>query len=139
MSEQGNNIFRDLVVRARMLIDRRSQQEVDKSTQSAARAVNQMTTALRRTAQLGISMSTAFGTAIDQSYTMGIEAGLLTIELTSGVIAAESLAGYGFLKAGAQAAAVASILITIGQLEAGRSRNAQQMQGVVSMFRLLTF
>ena len=120
-------------------IDRASQQQVDSSVKQTASTVNQMVTAMRRTAQLGISMASAFGVAIDQSYAMGIEAGLLSIELTSGIIAAESLTGYGLLKAGAQAGAIASILITIGLLESGRTENAAQLQGAVNAFRLLSF
>ena len=112
----------------------RFNKQIDSAKNQANVATQQIITGIRRTAQVGISMSQIFGNAIDQSYAMAIEAGLLTIEL----IAAQQAGTLGITSV-FQAGAVISMITTIALLESGRADNAQQVQGAVSAFRLLSF
>ena len=57
--------------------DLRRQADVAKAT--TAKALASMVTGMRRTAQLGISLSQAFGGAMSQTAQLGIESALLSI------------------------------------------------------------
>ena len=99
-------------------------------------------TSVRRIAQVGISMAQMFGGFLDQTYTLGIEAGLLSVELFATLQAADSIATMGasaLFKAGAQAAAIISMLIAIQNLRSGNASAARKSQGAVQTFRLLSF
>lgn len=107
---------------------------LDQVEKSSLAATQRIITGIRRTAQIGISMSQAFGSAIDQSLAMGVEALLLGIEAS--VAIATGTAG---LTTAFQLGAIASMLITIGLIESGRVENLQNVQGAVATFRLLSF
>ena len=94
---------------------------------------------IRRTTQIGLSLFQAFGGAIDQSYALGIEAALLSIELYSSIAVAGGLTGVGAFHAVALGASIASILATIVLLENGRAEAAGQMQHLTNIGRSLSY
>lgn len=122
------------------------EEDFDSKLKEGERAVKKfrasMVTSVRRVAMVGIAMSTMFGGFLDQTYTLGIEAGLLSIELFTTISAAESIATMGasaLFKAGASAAAIISMLIAIANLRSGNANAARKSQGAVQTFRLLSF
>ena len=94
---------------------------------------------LRRTAEIGIQTVRAFGIAIDQSYILGVQAAVRTIELVLAIQAAESLAVYGLAKAGLSAAAIAAILIQIALIEEARADSAAQFAAITSILTQVTY
>lgn len=121
----------------------------DKGLAMAKKKVSQatasMVTGIRRVAQVGISLSQVFGTMLDQSLMLGIEAGLLGIELIVAYTVAlttmaplSALWSLGF-KGAMKVAAIASMIVTIGQMQRGRTALARTTMGSVSAFRLLAF
>ena len=106
------------------------------------RAMASMVTGMRRTAQLGIMLSQAFGSVLSQQAQLGIEASLLTLELfttTSAAVAAGTFGVGAMLRAGARLAAIISMLAVINQLKQHQTQAASMTQGWVSAFRLLSF
>lgn len=101
-------------------------------------AIRQMVTNTRRTAQILISLSAVSGGAIDQTLAMGIEAGLLTLELVSAAATAESVASLG-ITAVFQYAAIISLVNAIFAAKAGRDDLSRSFSALNATFRMVTF
>ena len=103
------------------------------------KAIASMVTGMRRTAQLGISLSQAFGGAMSQTAQLGIESAMITLELVTSTTVASLATPAGLLLAGARLGAIISMLTVIHQLKRHEMDSAQRTQGLVSAFRLLSF
>ena len=117
--------------------------EVGRMKADTAKQMNSMIVGMRRTAQIGMSMSQAMGGSMDASLMMGIEAGLLTLEMATAAMAAATASTLGLNIATGkillQAGTIAALLVSIRAAESGRADIQRSMNGVVSMGRLLTF
>lgn len=103
-----------------------------------ANSIRQMVTNTRRTAQILISLSAVAGGAIDQTLAMGIEAGLLTLELVSTAATAESVTSMG-LTAIFQYAAITSLINAIFAAKAGKTDISRSFSALNATFRMVTF
>jgi hypothetical protein len=135
----------DVNFRARL--SEESVQQVDSQLEQikdkGQRTNTQLIEGLRRYTQVGQYMVQAFGGFIDTTYSMGIEALILSVEAQLKLSAAITAGTLGFNVAtgqlALQAASIASLLVTISLLENGRNEAAAQTQAIVGATRLLTF
>lgn len=100
--------------------------------------IRQMVTNTRRTAQILISLSAVGGGAIDQTLAMGIEAGLLTLELVATAATAESVASLG-ITAIFQYAAIVSLINAIFAAKAGRQDISRGFAAMNATFRMISY
>ena len=87
----------------------------------------QMIGNIRRATELGLAMFQSFGGVIDQTYAIGIQAGLRMLELATTIRALQAATTVGaseVFMAFAQTAAIGLMLVTIANLEAGRNEAA---------------
>lgn len=102
---------------------------MDESVARTERLTNHMLGNIRRATELTIALIQASGIAIDQTFAIGIQAGIRILELYQSA-SALTIAQLGtnpmaFLQVAAQAGAIAGMLITIGNLKAGRIEAAR--------------
>jgi hypothetical protein len=119
-------------------VDRQLKEEEAKSKRITA----QMVSNIRKASELGIALFQAFGGVIDQTYALGIQAGLRTLELiatTQAALAAGTLGVTALITAGAQAAAIALMLKAIADLQAGRQEAAQTSLAFARVGQLATW
>ena len=133
----------DADVRASLTVDTSG---VEATVQEAEEVVKMsavaMISAIRQAAQMGVFLAQIFGVAIDQMMALMIETALLTIELAITSIAAFQVGGYAAIitgKAAYQLAAIMSMLFLIGEIRQKKIESAQQIQGIVSAFRMASF
>ena len=120
----------------------KGEQDLKKAEMLNKRITQQMVTNIRKTTEISIALFQAFGGVIDQTYALGIQAGLRTLELISTVSTALAASTFGttaLLQAGAQAVAIALMLKAIVDLEAGKTENQQQTMNMIRVAQLATW
>ena len=97
---------------------------------------------IRQTAELGILLAEASGVVIDETMRLYVEAGLRSIEVSleaSAVLAAGTLGISQILSLGLQAAAIASMLLTISNIQRGRTDAARRTRALAQGLRMVTY
>jgi len=113
--------------------------KINDGVKDTAKQINQLVTHARRVAQFSNTMAQVTGRAIDQTYAIGIEAGLRSVELVSSIIAAEALTGWGLVKAGAQIITIETMIANIILMKKGRADAARKMQQISAATSLFMY